>query len=712
MGDGAIVEFASVVDAVACAVAVQKAVADRQAKTPADKRIVFRIGVNLGDVVVEGDDLLGDGVNVAARLEQLCEPGGVLVSGTAFDHLQGRLGMPLGVHRRAAGQEHRPAGTGVSGQVGWQGGRLPSRHRLGRRLMPLAAAALLAVMVLASGWWFWPAPAPSGPASIAVLPFDNISGDAEQGYLADGMTEDMTTDLARVPNLLVISRNAAFQYKGKAIEPAQVAAELGVRYILEGSVRRIGDELRINAQLIDAGTGLHKWAERFDGAWQDVFALQDKVIASVVNALELRLATGERLTQGPGGTRNPAAYDAYLRGLELYWRDTPEDAAKAVTNLKQAVALDPTYGEAYAALAEVYRLWSGSTLERALGTSTQGMTADVVAYLQEAMKYPSPRAYRIAADKLISAHQSDEAIEDLERAIALDPSDAESYGWMAWAMSLAGRPLDAQRFIDAAIACRSARRSVARRLRRFCRLHRRPLRGCRQSAGKVRGRIPSASLGRDACSWLPTAISVAMLAPLIRKLDTFNRQEGDVGFSQVLARVWIPYARPEDAARLREGLRKAGVPEFPFDYPTSMDRLTDDEIRSTLFGHTLKGRDLDSGAKWILTFAADGAFTFASDSAYASAPSEAGRLVEVQDGVMCWGYPATGSRGCGALFRPRPGAGGGCERSPLDRPRGSDQVLRGPVSGATTERLLQHLAHSNTGPGNSRGVTIDVRHSK
>ena len=235
-----------------------------------------------------------------------------------------------------------------------------------------------------------------------------------------------------MPNLLVISRNAAFQYKGKAVEPAQVAAELGVRYILEGSVRRMGDELRINAQLIDAGTGLHKWAERFDGAWQDVFALQDKVIASVVNALELRLATGERLAPAAGWDAQPRSVRCLSERVSSF-----TGAARLRTRSKRSPSCSrpspwtrptarpmPRWPRSIA-----YR--AGSTLERALGTSAQGMTADVVAYLQEAMKYPSPRAYRIAADKLISAHQPDAAIEDLERAIALDPSDAESYGWMA-----------------------------------------------------------------------------------------------------------------------------------------------------------------------------------------------------------------------------------------------------------------------------------------
>ena len=196
----------------------------------------------------------------------------------------------------------------------------------------------------------------------------------------------------------------------------------------------------------------------------------------------------------------------------------PEDAAEAITNLKQAVALDPTYGEAYAALAEVYRLRSGSTLERALGTSAQGMTAEVVAYLQEAMKYPSPRAYRMAADKLISAHQSDKAIEDLERAIALDPSDAESYAWMAYGMSLAGRPADAQRFIDATLRVDPRAWTSGSAIRRLCRLHCRPLRGCCHGAGRVFSQIPSPAMGRGCCSWLPTVSSVAMLRRFAQKL--------------------------------------------------------------------------------------------------------------------------------------------------------------------------------------------------
>ena len=650
MGDGALVEFASVVDAVRCAVLIQKGMAERDLELPAPERIRFRIGINLGDVIHEDDgDIYGDGVNVAARLEQLAEPGGVIVSGTAYDHLQGKLDLPL----EFAGEQRvknierlvRAYRVRLDGKAArWR----PPLRRL--RLAVPAGAVLLLALIAAGAWW-WYQGRPAGPPvpdepSVVVLPFDNLGGDSEQGYLADGMTDDMTTDLARVPGLLVISRSAAFQYKDKEIEPAQVAAELGVRYVLEGSVRRVGEELRINAQLIDAATGMHKWAERFDGQWSEVFTLQDNVIRSIVLALEMRLASREQSPQATGGTRNPAAYDAYLKGLELYWRLTPESAVEAISHLKQAVTLDPDYGEANAALAEVYRYHGPDPFN----LSSAEFNAAVVACLQEAMKHPSPRAYRVRADLLLQAQQTDAAIEDLQRAINLDPSNGETFEWMSYAMALVGRAQDAQQAAEAASRAD-------------------PLAAVNDDLGFAyftAGRFADAATvmerhlqERPHEMWVRMILVAAYgylerdAKPHIQKIEAQLLKENGVGFSQLLGRVWNPYKRPEDAARLRDGLRMAGVPEFPFPYPEGMVRLTDDEIRPALFGRVLKGRDIDNGASWILTFEPDGAFTFASDSKFASGPSDAGRLVEIQDGVMCWGYPATGNRGCGALFRPK-----------------------------------------------------------
>ena len=284
MGDGLLVEFPSVVDALRCAVEAQQEKAKRNAAAPPEQRLDFRIGVNLGDMIVEGEDIHGDGVNIADRIQALAEPGGVAISGTAYDQVKAKLPVgyaslgeqkvksiaePVRVYR----VRPRPGG-------GRQDGRRPNAtcapgafRRLPRRLLLLALGAV--------AWWQpWRPAADASTAAIAsadarpslvVLPFDNLSDDKEQGYLADGITEDLTTELARIPGLFVISRNAAFTYKDKETQPAQIASELGVRYLLEGSIRRAGDDMRINAQLIDAATGGHLWAERFDGAWADVF---------------------------------------------------------------------------------------------------------------------------------------------------------------------------------------------------------------------------------------------------------------------------------------------------------------------------------------------------------------------------------------------------------------------------------------------------------
>lgn len=277
MGDGAIAEFGSVVDAVLCAVDFQRQVAARQADIPGDHRLLFRMGVNLGDVVVDADDLLGDGVNIAARLEQLCEPGGLFVSGTAFDHLQGKLELPL----EFMGEQHvkniaRPVRVY---RVKFDGNTRSwwfknQRHRN----RGITAAVALVLLVATPVLWISPwktsvgtasvarmaLPLPDKP-SIAVLPFDNLSSDPEQAYFADGMTEDLITDLSKLSGIFVISRNTTFAYKGKPANVQQVAEDLGVRYVLEGSVRRDGNQVRVNAQLIDAVGGHHLWADRYDG---------------------------------------------------------------------------------------------------------------------------------------------------------------------------------------------------------------------------------------------------------------------------------------------------------------------------------------------------------------------------------------------------------------------------------------------------------------
>ena len=327
MGDGALVEFASAVNAVAGALELQRRMAEADAPLPADRRIALRIGINLGDVIGDGGDIYGDGVNIAARLETLAEPGGICITANVCDEVRGKL---------AAAFE----------DLGEQQVKNLTRPVRAYRVRKADASAAAS-----------PArPLPSLPdkPSIAVLPFENMSGDQDREYFADGMVEDIITELARLPWLFVIARNSSFTYKGRAVDVKQVGRELGVRYVLEGSVRRAGRRVRIIGQLIDAATGAHLWADRFDGELADVFDLQDRVTASVVGVIAPRLeqAEIERAKRKP--TDSLSAYDYHLRGMAAFHRFSRAGNAEALALFTRAAELDPDYGLAYAMAARCY----------------------------------------------------------------------------------------------------------------------------------------------------------------------------------------------------------------------------------------------------------------------------------------------------------------------------------------------------------------------
>jgi TolB-like protein len=321
-GDGLLVEFASVVDAVRCAVEVQQAMPERNTDVAADSRIELRIGINLGDVIVEGDDLYGDGVNIAARIEALVDPGGVFVSNTVHDHVRDRL--PL-VFEDLGEQQVK----NIARPVRVYRVRDPAAAK-----SPSAPASPLL-------------PLPEKP-SIAVLPFANMSGDPEQEYFADGMVEEIITALSRIRWLFVIARNSTFTYKGQAIDVKQVGRELGVRYVLEGSVRKGGNRVRITGQLIDAETGTHLWADRFDGLIEDVFELQDKVAISVAGVIEPALQAAEMRRSAARSTTDLGAYDLYRRALATIFPITKDRIFEALGLLEQAIAIDRHYGPALA----------------------------------------------------------------------------------------------------------------------------------------------------------------------------------------------------------------------------------------------------------------------------------------------------------------------------------------------------------------------------
>jgi len=332
-GDGILVEFVSVVDAVRCAVDIQRGMIERNVEVPPEKRIEFRIGINVGDIISDANDIYGDGVNVAARLEALADPGGICVSRVVHDQVRDKLSFgfedlgeqtvkniarPIGVHRVQIAE-------------------LATHAMVNRSAAPASAAI-----------------ASSNRPSIAVLPFTNMSGDAEQEYFTDGMVEEIITALSQMRWLFVIARNSSFTYKGKNVDVKQVARELGVRYVLEGSVRKASNRIRITGQLIDATTGAHLWAGRFDGGLEDVFELQDHVTSSVIGAIapKLEQAEIERAKRKP--TENLDAYDYYLRGMASLYRWTKESVNEALSLFSKAVELDPEFATAYGAAAWCY----------------------------------------------------------------------------------------------------------------------------------------------------------------------------------------------------------------------------------------------------------------------------------------------------------------------------------------------------------------------
>jgi TolB-like protein/tetratricopeptide (TPR) repeat protein len=326
-GDGLLVEFASVVDAVRCAVEVQRGMIERNADVPQGKRVEFRIGINVGDIIIEDGDIFGDGVNVAARLEGLAEPGGICVSGRVEEDVQGKLDSAFE-------------------DIGEQQLKNIARPVRVYRVRPRGTANTSVRAVLSL---------PDKP-SIAVLPFQNMSGDPEQGYFADGVVEEITTALSRFKTVFVIARNSSFTYKDKAAGVKQIGRELGVRYVLEGSVRKAANQVRITAQLIDATTGVHLWADRFDGAIEDIFHLQDQVTTSVVGAITpaVERTEIERALLKP--TASLAAYDHYMRGLGSQYQWTSEATSEALGHYYKAIELDPKFASAHA-LATCCFIW-------------------------------------------------------------------------------------------------------------------------------------------------------------------------------------------------------------------------------------------------------------------------------------------------------------------------------------------------------------------
>ena len=401
-GDNVLAEFVSVVDAVQCAVEIQKELKTRNAGLPENRRMEFRIGVNLGDVVEDGEQILGDGVNIAARLESLSEAGGICISGTAYDQVENKLGLGY----KYLGEQ---AVKNIAKPV---------------RIYRVATATPTGHFMTAE------------KPSIAVLPFVNMSGDPEQEYFSDGITEDIITALSRLRWFFVIARNSTFSYKGKPVDVKQIGRELGVRYILEGSIRKIGNRVRITAQLINATTGAHLWAERYDRELNDIFALQDEITQSVTAAIEPKLVEAEGVHFQGRSPEDLDAWDLVMRAVAHFWRMTATESKEAIDILRLAVQRYPNYAPAQSMLS--FALLVSDLVGWAPAGKPYQRAAEL-AHRAAELDDNDPWAHLALGYLAFTARQTDDAVREFQRALDLNPNFAAAYGYLGWAVVFDGR---------------------------------------------------------------------------------------------------------------------------------------------------------------------------------------------------------------------------------------------------------------------------------
>ena len=525
-GDGALVEFPSAVDAVRCAIEIQRAMAARNTAIPEDRRIEFRIGINVGDIIIDEGDIYGDGVNIAARVESLASPGEICLSDNAYQQIKGKLAFDVSdlgeQHLKNIAQPVRVYGVRLGGT--------PERPAL---------------------------VVPDKP-SIAVLPFQNMSGDPEQEYFADGMVEDIITGLSRIKWLFVIARNSTFTYKGRAVDVKQVGRELGVRYVLEGSVRKASGRVRVTGQLIDSSTGAHLWADRFESALDDIFDLQDKVTASVVGAIapQLEQAEMERARRKP--TENLDAYDYFLRGMASLYERNKEAITEALRLFYKAIELDPKFASAYGMAAWCYA-WR----------KINGWTDDRTKEIAEAARL-ARRAAELGPDDAVALSRAAHAIgycagdidagtTFMDRALMLNPNLAGAWYASGWIRVWRGEPDIAIDHFAQGMRLSPLDPNII------------GMQGGTAFAHFIAGRYDEASSWAQKGLWqqanyltlLIIATASHALAGRLAEAGQALAPLRDLNPALRVSNIkdWAPFNRPEDLARLEDGLRKAGLPD-------------------------------------------------------------------------------------------------------------------------------------------------------
>ncbi|MGF6257932.1 adenylate/guanylate cyclase domain-containing protein [Ensifer sp. LBL] len=645
MGDGLLVEFRSVVDATQCAVEIQKRKAAAENEKGANgERLDFRIGINLGDIIVEGDDIHGDGVNIADRVQGLAEPGGIAISGTAYDQVVSKLKVgfaslgrqsvkglsePIRVYRVLL--EPNAAGKTITA----------NDRRAGGRLKAAAIGLGALVLIAAMAWWQpWTLIGSQGPAqrfayplpdqpSVAVLPFINVSGDSDHDHLAEGLTDDLITELSKVSGLFVIARHSVFALKGSADKIQDVAAELGVHYVLEGTLQRADQRLRINVKLIDAMSGLSLWAERYDRQYTDLFAVQDDVIGKIIAALEVKLSEGERDQLARIPTDNLEAYDNYMRAEQqgLIWRDV-DTYRQTLSYYQRAIDLDPDFADAHAGIArvavDVWRndynyLWSAAVARKiAYDAAGQALKLDA----------NNARAHTVLALLQLVDGRALEAKESALRAVSAQPNDAEALANLALILAQTGEHAQAIEDIDRALRLDPSPSSslqllagivyyTARRLERAIPL----IEAASQSLPKaegVREYLASAYAQRgDQKSAAAEAAELLKLFP-----DTNLTYYGYL----------YDYWREEDLYRHLFGLRVAGIPEWPFGFVgAASDRLGPAELKQLTTDKSWVGVH-KNGTSFAQFFDKDG------NTAYRTSNTNITGRIEVKGNQLCEKY--------------------------------------------------------------------------